>query len=192
MQKHGLLEEQVGTFFAISFGVKELNMRYLIFVVAILCFSFVIADTGDPIPNLQQPRYNIFTAGQPTEPGFKIIADTGVKTVINVLPEKECIINEKAAVTANGMTYHHFPFDPNEFSRDTFVAFGKLMQKVETPMLIHCSTGNHVGGLWFGYRVLVDKASLAVALREARTIGMTRELEDRMFPWLAAQANLSL
>lgn len=165
-------------------------MRCLIVVLAILTFSLVLADTSDPIPNLQQPRYNIFTAGQPTEPGFKIIADTGIKAVINVLPEEECIKNEEGAVVANGMTYHHFPFDPNEFSRETFIEFGKLMQKVHTPMLIHCSTGNHVGGLWFGYRVLVDKASLAIALREARLIGMKPELEDRLFPWLASQAKL--
>lgn len=167
-------------------------MKYSILLVAILSFSFVLADVSDPIPNLQQPRYNIFTAGQPTEPGFKIIADTGVKTVINVLPEQECIKNEKGAVIANRMVYYHFPFDPNEFSRDIFVEFAKLMGKVETPMLIHCSTGNHVGGLWFGYRVLIDKASLAVALKEARIIGLSRELEDRMFPWLASQTNLNL
>jgi uncharacterized protein (TIGR01244 family) len=165
-------------------------MRYLTLVFAILTFSIVLASTSDPIPNLQQPRYDMFTAGQPTEAGWKIISDTGIKTVINVLPEQECLKNEKGAVLANGMSYHHFPFDPNEFSRETFVTFGKLMQRVETPVLVHCSTGNHVGGLWFGYRVLVEKASLASALREARMIGMTRELEDRLFPWLAQQTQL--
>ena len=61
-------------------------------VIAILTFSAIALFghlTNDPLPNLQTPRIDIYTAGQPTEEGFQKLASMGVKSVINVLPERE-------------------------------------------------------------------------------------------------------
>ena len=163
-------------------------MKYLFpFFVALIYLTFAFASSTDPLPNLQQPRYNLFTSGQPTPEGFRIIAQTGVMTVVNVLPTRECLVNEEGMVRANKMIYHHFPFETTGFKRETFEQFAQTLTKAKKPILIHCLTGNHVGGLWFGYRVLIDKASLAVALKEARMIGMKPELEDAMFNWLASR-----
>ncbi len=157
-----------------------------VFIILIL-ITVAFATPTDQIPNLQQPRYNIFTAGQPTDTGFRLAADTGMKTVINVLPEKECVQNEESMVITNKMLYWHFPFETSGFQRETFEQFGWLVASVQKPVLIHCSTGNHVAGLWFGYRVLIDKAPLPVALQEARLIGIKPELENAMIDWLVQQ-----
>ncbi len=163
-------------------------MRHSIPIIFVLfCLTFVFAAPIDQIPNLQQPRTNVFTSGQPTETGFRLIADTGVNSVINVLPERECLINEKAIVAANQMIYYHLPFETAGFRKETFEQFAQLMKKAEKPVLIHCSTGNHVGGLWFGYRVLIERVSLPVALIEARQIGMKPALENTLIDWLVSQ-----
>lgn len=159
----------------------------IVLFVVLLSFTFAFAQQLDPLPNLQQPRYRVFTSGQPTVDGFRLIADTGIVAVINVLPTQDCLVNESAIARANKMDYYHFPFETSGFQRETFERFAALIAEVKKPVLIHCSTGNHVGGLWLGYRVLIDRAPLAVALKEARRIGMKPALEDAMFNWLASQ-----
>lgn len=162
-------------------------MRYII-VLFFMLIAFAFTFASDNLPNLQQPSYKIFTAGQPTETGFKEAADMGVKTVINVLPEKECVANEEQTVTANNMAYHALPFSTTEFKMVTIRDFAVLIKSVDKPVLVHCSTGNHVGGLWFAYRVLIDKAPLPLALIEGRQIGMKPELEDALFTWVLGQS----
>jgi|GEM_PF-2541508 len=163
--------------------MKKLCIITILFVACL----FLIAGADDPIPNLTQPRYMVFTSGQPTAAGFQELAAMGIKTVINVLPEKECLKGEEAMVISNHMAYHKVPFEASALSRDTVDQFALLMLTTEQPVLIHCSTGNHVGGIWFAYRVLVNKASLAVALKEARRIGMKPEMEDAVFDWVVKE-----
>ena len=157
-------------------------------VILLTAFSaFVSAGIDEPIPNLQQPKYMIFTAGQPTSVGFDQIAAMGVKTVINVLPERECLEGEDIVVASNHMEYQQLPFDPAGLSMETLGKFAELLSRAEKPVLIHCSTGNHVGGLWFAYRVLMNNASLPQALKEARKIGMKPAMEDMVFRWITEQ-----
>lgn len=161
-------------------------MKYVLALFFVLiAFAFTFADEN--LPNLQQPSYKIYTAGQPTETGFQQAADMGVKTVINVLPEKDCIANEEQTVTSKKMTYHALPFSTTDFKMSTVRDFAVLIKSVEKPVLVHCSTGNHVGGLWFAYRVLMEKAPLPIALIEGRQIGMKPELEDALFAWVITQ-----
>jgi uncharacterized protein (TIGR01244 family) len=155
---------------------------------SLIVFTFAFSQALDPIPNLQHPQYQIYTAGQPTDEGFRQLATMGIKTVINVLPEKECIPGETQIVTANGMKYITVPFNLNGFNKETILRFAQILDQVEKPVLIHCSTGNHVGGMWFAYRVIAEKAPLWLALKEARQIGMKPQLEDSLFDWVVKQS----
>lgn len=155
-----------------------------ILALLLIVLGAALVFGSDNIPNLQQPRYNIYTAGQPTEQGFKELAAMGVKTVLNVLPEKDCLPDEPGLVAKDNMAYVKLPFDLTGFKVETIKEFAALMNSQEKPMLIHCSTGNHVAGLWFAYRVLIEKAPIAPALKEARRIGLTPELEDSLFNWV--------
>ena len=111
----------------------------------------------------------------------------GIKSVINVLPEKECLAQEEMFVTEQKMVYNKFPFEPGKLNMAMVQKFGVLLQNQQRPVLIHCSTGNHVAGLWFAYRVLAEKAPLALALKEARTIGLQPEMENRIFDWVVTE-----
>ena len=165
-------------------------------ILALLILSigvtFALAEEIADLPNLQQPRFNVFTAGQPTERGFLMAGQMGVKTVLNVLPEKDCIPDEAKLVQNANMTYKRLPFETSGFKRETIAQFAAIVNESEKPILIHCSTGNHVGGLWFAYRALVDKAPLGQALKEARRIGMTPQLENNMFDWVANQTSIEV
>lgn len=155
--------------------------------LALLTFSAIAllaTAMDDDLPNLLNPRIDIYTAGQPTEEGFQKVAAMGVKSVINLLPEKECISGEATMVQKNKMEYHSFPFNPATIKLETVQQFGELLRSQEKPVLIHCSTGNHVGGMWFAYRVLVERAPLAIALKEARQIGLKPQMEDAIFNWV--------
>lgn len=150
-------------------------------------FIFVLAYPIDQIPNLQQPKVFVYTSGQPSEEGFRKLSAMGIKTVINVLPEKQCIPNEFEIVTANNMVYRSVPFHLSGFKRETIEHFAQVLKKAEKPVLIHCATGNHVGGLWFAYRLLEQDIPLEQATSEGRKIGMRPELENDLFLWIADQ-----
>lgn len=150
-------------------------------------FSAGLAPDPENLPNLQQPRPQVFTAGQPTETGFREAKDMGVRTVINVLPEAECLPDEADVVRNARMNYLALPFDTTELNMNTVRRFSALMKTGPKPFLIHCSTGNHVGGLWFSYRVLMERATTTSALNEARMIGLQPELEAKVMNWVAAE-----
>lgn len=150
-------------------------------------FVFVFGYTVDQIPNLQQPRVFMYTSGQPSEEGFRKLSAMGIKTVINVLPEKQCVPNEQEMVTANSMVYRSVPFHLSGFKKQTIDHFAAVLKKAEKPVLIHCATGNHVGGLWFAYRLLEEDIPVEQALSEARKIGMRPELENNLYLWIADQ-----
>ena len=167
-------------------------MRHAMVLFIVLASSMIVFSAGltpDPenLPNFQQPRPQIYTAGQPTETGFREVASMGVKTVINVLPEKECLPGEDKMVNERRMAYVMLPFETTGFKVETVRQFSALLKNSEKPMLIHCRTGNHVGGLWYAYRVLAEKAPSATALREARMIGLMPSLENRLVKWVAQQ-----
>jgi uncharacterized protein (TIGR01244 family) len=163
-------------------------MKSLILSITVLAtFVFVFAYTIDQIPNLQQPQVFVYTSGQPSEEGFRRLSAMGIKTVINVLPENQCVPNEQEMVTANNMVYRSVPFHLTGFKKQTIEQFAAVLKKADKPVLIHCATGNHVGGLWFAYRLLEENIPLAQAAAEGRKIGMRPELENNLFLWFADQ-----
>jgi uncharacterized protein (TIGR01244 family) len=163
--------------------------NYHFLTILFVACLFLIGSTDDSIPNLTQPKPEIFTAGQPTETGFKELAAMGIRTVINVLPEPQCMKGEQGMVQMNQMVYHKLPFEAATLNRDTIDEFGYLMMTVERPVLIHCSTGNHVGGLWLAHRVLNDRMPVSVAIAEARRIGIRPSMETMVLRWLGESSS---
>lgn len=154
------------------------------FVVVLAVFSITFAMPPGEIPNLRNPQEQIFTSGQPDEGGFELAAAAGIKTVINVLPERNCLPDEPEIVTSNKMAYRTVPFHLSNFRKETIEQFADVLKRAEKPVLIHCGTGNHVGGLWFAYRVLIQQAPLEEALQEGRIIGMRKDVENSLYDWV--------
>ncbi len=140
--------------------------------------------SNDSLPNLYQPRDDIYTSGQPTSAGFDQLSSMGIRSVINVLPERDCIPGENGMVISQGMKYYQVPFDPQGLNVGTIHHFARLLCTVDRPVLVHCSTGNHAGGMWMAYRVLIEHASLPQAIAEGRMIGMRPSMEIVVLRWL--------
>jgi uncharacterized protein (TIGR01244 family) len=158
-------------------------LSILLITVALL----VGASAAGVIPNLNSPRVYIYTAGQPDEEGFQQLSNMGIKTIINVLPERNCLPDEPGMVAANHMVYRSVPFNLNKFRKETIEQFAEILEDSEKPVLIHCSTGNHAGAMWFAYRVLQEEAPLQQALLEARAIGMKPQVEEPLVDWVMSE-----
>lgn len=165
-------------------------MKYWILAIAFSIIGTLALATLAGVPNFQNPRADVYTSGQPDEAGFRILAEKGIKTVINVLPERQTMQEEASLVARNKMVYRSVPFDLISYRRATIDQFARVLKTSPKPVLIHCSTGNHVGGMWFAYRVLIEKAPLAYALEEGRQIGMKPFLEGSLLQWVRGQAKL--
>jgi protein tyrosine phosphatase (PTP) superfamily phosphohydrolase (DUF442 family) len=163
-------------------------MKHFFAILMIVIFSSLGYPGSKEIPNLEQATFHIYTAGQPTEKGFFELKKMGVQTIVNVLPEEEQLVGEPQRVAHYQMSYLTLPFDPSHVSRQTVERFAMMLhvQQGHT-ILIHCSTANHVGGLWFAYRVLMEDAPLGIALKEGRKIGMKPWLEDLLFNWVVEE-----
>ena len=152
--------------------------RTLIILTVFLTSQVLFAIPANLVPNFHHADHGIYTSGQPTHEGFEVLASMGLQTVINVLPEKYCMRDESAIVRQSGMIYRSIPFDTSRFRKEPVEQFAEVLKKAKKPVLIHCSTGNHAGGMWFAYRILYEDAPFDQALAEARAIGMRPELEE--------------
>ncbi|HSE39416.1 MAG TPA: sulfur transferase domain-containing protein [Acidobacteriota bacterium] len=162
-------------------------MRYRILIVLSFCTIASVFAFPSDLPNFYQLREQVFTSGQPSSRGYAQLEAMGIQTVINVLPEEECDPGEATMVGSHNMVYIGHPFHPTDIQMETVVRFSKLLKYAEKPVLIHCSTGNHVGGLWVAYRVTIENAPLDTAILEGRQIGMQPSMEDLVLHWLAEQ-----
>ncbi len=112
------------------------------------------------VPHLSRV-HNVLFAGQPTEEGFRLLAERGVNVVINLRPESEMQraieFDEPALVESLGMDYVHIPMTPATFSADDVQ---RLQASINRPakvageplrFVIHCRSSNRCGGLWAAF-----------------------------------------
>ena len=99
---------------------------------------------------------NLLTSGQPTREQFKLIAQLGVKTVINLALETSpnALPDEDQLVTDLGMEYLHIPV---LWENPTREALEKLMDALdgqkEGKVLIHCAKNMRVSAFMALYRI---------------------------------------
>jgi uncharacterized protein (TIGR01244 family) len=98
---------------------------------------------------MSQPRPQLYTSGQPAAGDWQALADAGVRTVINLRTEKEMQgRDERAEVEAAGMRYIALPIDgAAAVNADNARALSQLLDAQRGQVLLHCASGNRVGGL---------------------------------------------
>lgn len=163
---------------------------FLFMAIMSLC-TFAQTDVAEHVPNLQEPREKVFTAGQPDEEGLIEIASRGVRTVLNIRPDDEPGARDETAEAGKlNLQYFYIPVTPATFTKEKLAEFSQVFQNQENrPIFIHCGSGNRVGGMWFAYRVLKEGAEWDVALEEARQIGMKPKLEEIVLPLVKEWSN---
>ncbi len=115
-----------------------------------------------------------YLASQPGASDFKLLRDEGIKTVINLRPHNETPDMDEAKIVEDlGFTYYNVPIDGADgLDASAIDRVRELLRTAERPMLLHCSSANRVGSVWFPYRVLDHNVSLTDAFDEAKTVGL--------------------
>ncbi|MBZ0267078.1 hypothetical protein K8I85_02895 [bacterium] len=135
------------------------------------------AVSVEGITNAKALGNDLLFAGQPTEGALRALAGQGYRTVVNMRGVAEMEWNEQALVESLGMTYLAvpMPYPIEKIDGGWVEEFDALMAAPDArPMLIHCSSGNRVGGLygvWLAERKGLGRAQ---ALDRAAAAGMTR------------------
>ncbi len=139
---------------------------------------------------LMNPRPGVYTAGQPGSTEWKSLRKRGITTVVNLRPMKEMGGRDEAKeVRAEGMTYIEVPIftmqDINDVNAKKLKA--ALNAANGTPVLVHCASGNRVGGLMALMAAQEENMPAAQALALGKAAGM-QSSEARVRELLHLQA----
>lgn len=129
------------------------------------------------ITNFRAPESRVLSSGQPSQAQLQVMADAGVRHVINLrTPEEELDFDEQAAVEALGMRYYSIPVaGAGGVTASNAATLQSILGDAnDEPVLIHCRSGNRVGGL-MAVSAHSRGQSIEAALAEGERWGMTSE-----------------
>ncbi|HAJ75358.1 MAG: sulfur transferase domain-containing protein [Gammaproteobacteria bacterium] len=161
------------------------SLRHLIGTLSLLllasCASTPTLDLdavrAAEIFNLRAPQGNVLSSGQPTEDQLQAVGNAGVRHVINLRTAREEVdFEEKAAVEALGMQYYSIPVGGAAgVTQENAQSLQQLLDSLgNDPVLVHCASGNRVGGL-FAINAFANGSSLEAAMAEGARWGMASE-----------------
>jgi len=128
---------------------------------------------------LLRPREGLVVAGQPATGDWAALAASGIRTVINLRPQAELQgRDERAEVAAAGMRYVELPVSgPADITQENAEALSRLLAQADGPVLVHCASGNRVGGL-LAVAMAQSGMPVSAALDFGRSAGM-KSIEGR-------------
>jgi uncharacterized protein (TIGR01244 family) len=141
----------------------------------LLSLATAVPSPQDPPPirNFLKVTPEFCTGGQPRVEHFAKLKADGVRAVLNLrTPGEHQAEEEKAAVSAAGLTYFNIPVvykNPTDEQVDEFLRITD--DPANRPMFIHCTAAIRVGAFWMIRRVLRDGMSVDAARDEARKVG---------------------
>lgn len=152
-------------------------------LLALICFALLApavqaeqADRMGPtygIANATFPVSGVMASGQPTGEQLQLLAEDGYHTIIDLRPAEEPHgFDEPAAAQENGLAYINVPVTPATLDQATIDRFLDAMRGARKPVIVHCSTANRVGALFYAWLTLEQKESPAKALEQAKSIGL--------------------
>lgn len=121
------------------------------------------------ILNLSNPSVNVFASGQPSQEQLQLLANSGVKHIINLRPSSEQDWDEAAYVASLGMEYHNIPVaGAAGVTSENAKQLNDLLASLNgQPLLVHCASSNRIGAL----RALTASETNGAALESAIATG---------------------
>jgi uncharacterized protein (TIGR01244 family) len=117
----------------------------------------------------------LLVGGQPTPAQFEQAHELGYKTVINLRRPEEEGNTEPEQVRGLGMAYLEIPIaGSGDMTEDKARALAEALESAESPVMVHCASGNRVGGLFAMKAYYIDGMSPEEALVVGKAAGMTR------------------
>lgn len=149
-----------------------------IFVLGLIAVPTWAAEVEIPgLPHLFQVNDHIYRGAQPTEEGWKTLANLGVKMVIDLRREGEDSEHstkaEAKAVEAAGMHYINIPM--NGLVAPDNVQISRIMTLLDSKdqVFVHCKRGkDRTGTVIACYRIAHDRWTNQKAMAEAKNLGL--------------------
>lgn len=142
------------------------------------------------VPMGREPWPGVITAGQPRGPEWARLAEAGVQTVVDIREAWEPRgHDEEAMVAAAGLRYVHIPLGNGRIADETFERVRAAMRdREDAPVVVHCASGNRVGGALIPWWVLDEGLSEEEALQAAVNAGLaSRSLAVEAFDYVRRQ-----
>jgi len=95
----------------------------------------------------------VYASGSLFESDLKLVAEQGVRTIVNTRPDNESPGQPTSAELAKaadelGMEYVHFPFGPGPIDKEAAAAFAAACENLRRPMMICSSSGGRATRIW--------------------------------------------
>ncbi|HEV2851306.1 MAG TPA: sulfur transferase domain-containing protein [Thermoanaerobaculia bacterium] len=128
------------------------------------------------------------TASQPTGEQLQLLAEDGFKSIIDLRAEDEPRgYDEPEAARQNGLAYVNIPVNLNVLDEATIDRFLDTMKRVKRPVIIHSSSTNRVGAVYYAWLVLEKKVPPAEAMNRAMAAGLKQSTMIRKVKKLVAE-----
>ena len=157
---------------------------------ALLTSAVLLAATAawgaeDPtygIANASFPEPGVLAAGQPTGEQLQLLAEDAYKAVIDLRSSDEPHgFDEVEAAKENGLAYVNVPVTLATLDQVTIDRFLAAFGHARRPVILHCSTGNRVGALYYAWLVLAKGVSPEAALKRGKAAGLRQpELVEKI------------
>ena len=135
------------------------------------------SSQSENLPNFQKVDDRVYRGAQPTDSGFKGLAERGIKTVVDLRDIGEhSQADEQKVVTDLGMRYVSIPMQGMSTPKnDQVAAVLALFNDVTSgPVFVHCKRGaDRTGTVIAVYRISHDGWENKRALSEAKSYGMS-------------------
>lgn len=120
------------------------------------------------VANANQALPHVITGGQPTPDHFRALRDAGVKVVLDIRdPMEPRGFDEPALLSELGLEYLNIVVSDGNLTDGTADRILKAMRENgNEPILVHCASGNRVGGALIPYLMIdhgfnEDEATMA-------------------------------
>lgn len=142
------------------------------------------------ILNLKPAETNVYASGQPTKEQIQLLANAGIKHIINLRPTSEQDWDEGAYVRSLNLQYHSIPVAGIEdVTSENAKTLTQLLKTIgNEPVLVHCSSGNRVGALIAVAEHDIKGRDIEAAIVEGRRWGLTK-LEADVRKRMASQGS---
>ena len=135
------------------------------------------SSQNENLPNFQKVDDQVYRGAQPTNSGFKDLAQLGIKTVVDLRDIGEhSQAGEQKVVTDLGMRYVSIPMHGMSTPNNEQVAAVQALfnDTSSGPVFVHCKRGaDRTGMVVAVYRISHDQWDNKKALSEAKSNGMS-------------------
>ena len=128
------------------------------------------------LSNPRMPQEGVLSGGQPTDEQLAAASEAGFETVINIrVPGEPGTDTEQELVESLGMTYVSLPVSgASGMNEENARALSAALDEAEQPVLLHCGSGNRIGGLFALMAYYLDDKTIEEALAFGKEAGLTR------------------